>query len=260
MAVILKSPAQIAQLHTAGQLVRRTFELLREHVKPGVTTAELDELAEQFIRANGAEPVYKGYVPGGRRNWRDAIPFPGTICASVNDVICHGIPSKKIKLRDGDIIGVDIGLKLNGWIGDACETYAVGNVAPETQRLLDVTRQCLQLGIEQARIGNTLRDIGRVIQQHAEAAGFAVVREYTGHGLGRQLHEEPSVLHYDEPRNTRKIVEGMVFTIEPMINLGGARTKQDNDGWTVRTADGKLSAQFEHTLAITADGPLVLTQ
>ncbi|WP_322487880.1 type I methionyl aminopeptidase [Chloroflexus sp.] len=257
MAIILKSPAQIELLRAAGQLVGQTFNVLREHIRPGVTTAELDAIAEEFIRSHGAEPVYKGYVPAGRRNYIP--PFPGTICASINDVICHGIPSKRDRLRQGDIVGIDIGLRLNGWIGDACETFAVGEVDDETQRLLDVTRRCLELGIEQARVGNPLRAIGAAIQRYAEANGFSVVREYTGHGLGRNLHEEPTILHYDDPNQTRKIVAGMVFTIEPMINAGKATTKVDRDGWTVRTADGKRSAQFEHTLAITEEGPIILT-
>ncbi|MBX0330352.1 type I methionyl aminopeptidase [Oscillochloris sp. ZM17-4] len=257
MPVTLKSARQIALLRDAGQLVRATFDLLREHVRPGVTTAELDAIAEEFIRGKGADPVYKGYVPGGRRGVIP--PFPATICASVNDVICHGIPSKKERLRQGDVIGVDIGLRLNGWIGDACETYPVGDVDDETHRLIEVTKQCLALGIEQARVGNTLRKIGAVIQTHAESNGFSVVREYTGHGLGKNLHEDPTVLHYDEPRNIRKIMAGMVFTIEPMVNAGGAATKVDSDAWTVRTSDGRRSVQFEHTLAITDDGPIILT-
>jgi len=259
MPVTLKSAKQIALLRDAGQLVRATFDLWRGHVRAGVSTAELDAIAEEFIRSKGAEPVYKGYVPPGRRGWPNIPPFPATICASVNDVICHGIPSKKERLRQGDVIGVDIGLRLNGWIGDACETYPVGDVDDETHRLLEVTKVCLTLGIEQARVGNTLRQVGAVIQQHAEASGFSVVREYTGHGLGKNLHEDPSVLHYDDPRNTRKILAGMVFTIEPMVNAGSPLTKVDHDGWTVRTGDGRRSVQFEHTLAITDAGPIVLT-
>jgi methionyl aminopeptidase len=259
MAITLKSPRQIELLREAGQLVRATFELLREHIRPGVTTAELDAIAEEFIRSHGAEPIYKGYVPPSRRGWPNTPPFPGTICASVNEVICHGIPSQKERLRQGDIIGIDIGLRLNGWIGDACETFPVGAVDPTTTHLLDVSARCLELGIEQARVGNTLGDIGAAIQRHAEAAGFSVVREYTGHGLGRNLHEDPTILHYGDPGTGRKIMAGMVFTIEPMINVGTAETRLDRDGWTVRTADGKRSAQFEHTVAITPDGPIRLT-
>ncbi|NJN15947.1 MAG: type I methionyl aminopeptidase [Oscillochloris sp.] len=258
MPVTLKSPKQIELLREAGRLVRATFEVLREHIRPGITTAELD-IAEEYIRSHGAEPVYKGYVPPSRRGWSPLPPFPGTICASINEVICHGIPSSKDRLRQGDIIGIDIGLRLNGWIGDACETFAVGQVDDSTRHLLDTARKCLDLGIEQAQVGNTLRLVGAAIQHHAEQEGFSVVREYTGHGLGRNLHEDPTILHYDEPRNTRKIMAGMVFTIEPMINVGTHETRLDRDGWTVRTADGRRSAQFEHTLAISAHGPILLT-
>ncbi|RRR67174.1 MAG: type I methionyl aminopeptidase [Candidatus Viridilinea halotolerans] len=260
MPMTLKSSRQIELLREAGSLVRATFELLREHIRPGITTAELDAIAEEFICSHGAEPVYKGYVPAGRRGWAKIPPFPGTICASVNDVICHGIPNKKDRLRQGDIIGVDIGLRLNGWIGDACETFPVGEVDDATQHLLTTAHRCLELGIAQAQLGNTLGDIGAAIQRHAEAEGFSVVREYTGHGLGRNLHEEPTVLHYGDPGTGRKLIEGMVFTIEPMINAGKADTRLDRDGWTVRTADGKRSAQFEHTLAITTEGTLLLTE
>lgn len=259
MPITLKSPRQIELLRDAGRLVRATFEVLREQIRPGISTGELDAIAEEYIRGHGAEPVYKGYVPRGRGGWSATPPFPGTICSSVNDVICHGIPSKKERLRQGDIVGVDIGLRLNGWIGDACETFPVGEVDEGTRKLLETARRCLELGIEQARPGQTLGDIGAAIQRHAEGLGFAVVREYTGHGLGRNLHEDPTVLHYGEPGTGRKILPGMVFTIEPMINAGGPGTRLERDGWTVRTADGKRSAQFEHTLAITDDGPILLT-
>ncbi|MCU0493158.1 MAG: type I methionyl aminopeptidase [Chloroflexaceae bacterium] len=263
MPVTLKSQQQIEMLRAAGHLVRETFEMLRDYVRPGVTTAELDAIAEEFIRRHGAEPVYKGYIPPGHRTVRRGEPpfppFPGSICASVNDVICHGIPSPRIKLRQGDIIGVDIGLRLNGWIGDACVTYPVGQVDARTQKLLETTQECLRRGIEQARPGNSLRDVGAAIQRHAESQGFSVVREYTGHGLGRNLHEEPTVLHYDEPKATLRLRPGMVFTIEPMVNAGKPGTKSDPDRWTVRTADGSRSAQFEHTIAITEDGPILLT-
>lgn len=253
MAITLKSRREIEHLRAAGKLVAQTFAMLRPHIQPGISTAELDQLAEDFIRSHGAEPVYKGYAPRG------APPFPGTICSSINDVICHGIPGRKQILRQGDIVGVDIGLRLNGWIGDSCVTYPVGQVDATTQRLLTVTEQCLLHGIEQARAGNKLGDIGAAIQRHAEAQGFSVVREYTGHGLGRTLHEEPSVLHFGMPGTGRKLLAGMVFTIEPMINIGSAQTRLEKDGWTVRTADGSRSAQFEHTVAISDNGPLVLT-
>ncbi len=260
MPVTLKSRQQLIKLRDAGRLVAETFEMLSEYVQPGVTTAELDAIAEAYILKHGAEPVYKGYggVPASR-NQPGRKPFPATICASVNDVICHGIPSKRQRLNEGDIIGVDIGVRYNGWIGDSCVTYAVGKIDAQTQHLLDTTEQCLLVGIQQAQVGNTLRTIGAAIQQYAEARGFSVVREYTGHGIGRNLHEEPTVLHYDEPRAARRLMAGMVFTIEPMVNIGGAETRLDRDGWTVRTADGALSAQFEHAIAITNDGPVVLT-
>lgn len=259
MPITLKSPRQIELLRESGRLVRETFELLRKEIRPGVTTAELDAIAEAFIRSRGAEPVYKGYVPRSSRGWASIPPFPGTICSSVNDVICHGIPNKKERLRQGDIIGIDIGLRLNGWIGDACETFPVGEVDDGTCRLLQVAKRCLELAVDQARIGKTLGDIGAAVQRHAETTGFSVVREYTGHGLGRNLHEDPTVLHYGDPGTGRKLMAGMVFTIEPMINAGSPDTRLERDGWTVRTADGKRSAQFEHTLAITEDGPLLLT-
>jgi methionyl aminopeptidase len=259
MPISLKSPRQIELLRESGQLVRATFELLRGHIRPGITTGELDAIAEEFIRKHGAEPVYKGYIPRSRNGWPSTPPFPGSICASVNDVICHGIPSRRERLRQGDIVGIDIGLRLNGWIGDACETFPVGDVDDHTFRLLETAKRCLELGIEQARPGQTLGDIGAAIQRHAESGGFAVVREYTGHGLGRNLHEDPTVFHYGEPGTGRKLLPGMVFTIEPMINAGRPDTRLERDGWTVRTADGKRSAQFEHTLAISEDGPILLT-
>ncbi|MBA3945419.1 MAG: type I methionyl aminopeptidase [Herpetosiphonaceae bacterium] len=257
MTITLKSRSQIAQLHAAGQLVAETFELLRDHVRPGVTTGELDQLAEEFIRRHGAEPIYKGYVPRGSRG---TPPFPATICASVNDVICHGIPNSRQQLKAGDVIGVDIGVRLHGWVGDSCVTYPVGEIDATTQRLLATTQECLMLGIEQAQPRQRLGDIGAAIQRHAEAAHFSLVREYTGHGLGRNLHEDPTVLHYGTPGTGQRLLPGMVFTIEPMVNAGAADTKVERDGWTVRTADGSRSAQFEHTVVITDDGPLVLTR
>ncbi len=259
MAVILKTRQQIELLRKAGQLVRETFDLLREHIRPGITTAELDAIAETFIREHGAEPIYKGYTPPSRRGQPGFPPFPGTICASVNDVICHGIPSSRQRLRNGDIISVDIGLRLDDWVGDSCVTFPVGDVDEATQQLLNTTQRCLDLGIEQAQAGNTLGDIGAAIQRYAESRGYSVVREYTGHGVGRNLHEDPTVLHYGEPGRGMRLRPGMVFTIEPMVNIGRAETRQDRDGWTVRTADGKLSAQFEHSLAIAEDGPIILT-
>ncbi len=260
MAVLLKSQEEIEKLREAGRLVAETFEVLRPYVQPGVSTAELDKIAEDYIRGKGAVPIYKGYGahPGG--HGRPAIPpFPGTICASVNEVICHGIPSSKKILQDGDIIGVDIGVVLNGWVGDSCMTYAVGTIDSESQKLVDVAKHCLELGIEQARPGKRLGDIGAAIQTYAEANGFSVVRDLVGHGVGRSLHEDPGVAHFGRPNTGMKILKGMVFTIEPMINVGTYETKTLADRWTICTADGLRSAQFEHSLAITDGAPELLT-
>jgi methionyl aminopeptidase len=260
MAVTLKSRQQIAQLRAAGRLVAETFEMLREYVVPGVTTGELDRIAEEFIRSNGALPIYKGYgAMRGQRGQMARPAFPATICVAINDVICHGIPNNKERLREGDIIGIDIGVLLNGWVGDACVTYGVGKLGGGPQRLLDVTKRCLELGIEQALPGKHLGDIGAAIQQYAESQGFAVVREWTGHGVGRSLHEQPTVPHTGKAGSGLKLQPGMVFTIEPMINAGKAATRLMPDGWTVRTVDQSLSAQFEHTIAITDGPPDILT-
>ena len=260
MAVLLKSRKEIDMLREAGRLVAQTFEVLRPYVKPGVSTAELDQIAEDYIRSKNAIPIYKGYGahPGGRG--RPAIPpFPATICSSVNEVICHGIPNSKKILLDGDIIGVDIGVTLNGWVGDSCMTYGVGNVDEESQHLMDVTRKSMELGIEQARHNNRLGDIGAAIQTYAESEGFSVVRDLVGHGVGRSLHEDPNVPHFGREHTGLRIQKGMVFTIEPMINVGTYEAKTLGDRWTIVTADGKRSAQYEHSLAITDGAPELLT-
>jgi len=238
-------------MRRAGALVAETFQVLEPYVKPGVSVQELDQIAEAFIRSRGAIPAYIGYGP--RNN-----PFPATICASINEVICHGIPSPR-KLREGDIIGVDIGVKMGGVYGDACYTYTVGNVTPEVRKLVDTARDCLDAGLEQVRPGARLGDVGAAIQKIAEDRGFGVVREYTGHGIGRNLHEEPTVYHHGKAGTGLVLQAGMVFTIEPMINLGRKETKLLPDGWTVVTADGKPSAQFEHTLVVTPTGYDILT-
>jgi methionyl aminopeptidase len=260
MGVILKSERQITGLRKAGQLVAETYAVLRPHVVPGVTTAELDRIADTFIRERGAVPIYKGYngLPERGRAARK-MAFPASICVAINEVICHGIPSETVRLRDGDIIGIDIGVILDGWVGDACVTFAVGTIDQQSRRLLDTTEECLQLGIDHARPGNTLGDIGAAIQQHAESRGFSVVHEYVGHGVGRMLHEEPNVLHHGTPGTGLELKPGMVFTIEPMLNVGVAETTTLADGWTVRTKDGRRSAQFEHTVAITENGADILT-
>ncbi len=247
----LKNAREIELMRRAGALVAETFRLLDPYVVPGVSILELDKIAEDFIRSRGAVPAYVGYGP--RNN-----PFPATICASVNEVICHGIPSPR-KLREGDIIGVDIGVKLGGVYGDACYTYTVGAVTPQVQKLVEATRASLDAALQTVRPGSYLGDIGAAIQATAQPRGFSVVREYTGHGIGHNLHEDPTVSHVGRAGTGMKLAAGLVFTIEPMINLGRAETKLLPDGWTVVTADGKPSAQFEHTLVVTDTGYDLLT-
>ena len=248
MAIVLRSARQIAQIREAGRLVAETFETLRPHVRPGVTTRELDRIAEQFIRSRGAVPAYKGYRG-----------FPATICVAPNSVICHGIPNNTA-LKEGDIIGIDIGARLKGWFGDACVTYPVGAISPEAQRLLDVAQESMWRGIRAAQSGKRLGDIGAAIQQYVESNKFSIVREYTGHGVGERLHEDPSVPHFGRAGTGERLRPGFIFTIEPMVNAGRHETALDpKDGWTVRTADGSLSAQFEHSLVITDNGPELLT-
>ena len=216
--------------------------------------SSLDKLAADYLAENGAKPLYLGY----RGNPPTHPPFPGVICASVNEEVCHGLPDDRV-LRNGDIVAIDIGLLYNGWCGDACVTYGVGQISPRAKRLMDVTQECLRRGIAAAQPGRRLSDIGAAIQVYAEGLGYGVVREWGGHGLGRDLHEERSVQHVGPPGNGPVIRPGMVFTIEPMINEGTERWHLLDDGWTVVTADGKLSAQFEHTIAITRNGPIILS-
>lgn len=249
--VALKSAREIEAMRRAGALVAETFRVLEPFVRPGVTLAELDRIAEEHIRAAGATPAYLGYGPKNN-------PFPATICASVNEVICHGIPGPR-ELAEGDIIGVDIGVLLNGVYGDACYTYTVGQVAPPVQALVETTRQCLAAGLEVVRPGNRTGDIGHAIQTLAESRGFGVVKEYTGHGIGKRLHEEPTIYHHGARYTGLKLQPGMVFTVEPMINLGTPDTRLLADGWTVITGDQQPSAQFEHTVVVTEKGHEILT-
>jgi methionyl aminopeptidase len=252
MAIRLKTPAEIKKMRVSGRLVAEVLAILREAVRPGISTAELDALAEREIRRRGGTPSFKGYGQP---------PFPGSICAAINDEVVHGIPSTHRILHEGDIIGIDTGILYQGWHGDACITVPVGAVSAEAERLLRVTEECLYLGIEQAQAGNHIGDIGHGIQQHAEAAGYGVVTGLGGHGIGRRLHEDqPSVQHAAPDGSGPLIRPGMTFTIEPMINQGVAEWRELADHWTVVTCDGKLSAQFEHTIAITDHGPEILTQ
>lgn len=256
MAILLKRPAEIECLRSANQLVAECFARLGEAIRPGVTLPELDALVTQYVQSKGAEPLYKGYK--GRP--ANHPPFPGTICASVNAEVCHGPPNRRIMLREGDVIGIDIGLKYRGWCGDACVTFPVGKISPAAQQLLTVTEECLHRGIAAAQVGTHLSDIGQAIQQHAEAHGYSVVREWGGHGIGRSLHEDPSVSHLGPAGKGPRLRPGMTFTIEPMINAGTHAWHMLKDGWTVVTDDGQLSAQFEHTIAITDNGPVVLSK
>ncbi len=243
----LKNDQQIRKMREAGRLVARAFEMIEPHVRPGVTTAELDQLVEAFIRANGAVPSFKGYNG-----------FPGSICVAVNDVVVHGIPGPLV-LNEGDIIAIDIGAKLDGWHGDATMTFPVGEIDPESRRLMEVCKASLDAGVRESRSGNRLSDVSASVQKVVEAAGFNVVRDLFAHGVGRDLHEAPSFPHYGIPGRGPKLQEGMVFTIEPMIVAGKKEVDLLADGWTIITADGERSAQFEHTVAVTSNGPLVLT-
>lgn len=251
----LKSPEQVGKLREAGRLVAECFALLQDSIAPGVRLDDLDAEVERLIRERGALPLYKGY----RGNPPDHPPFPGVICASVNQEICHGIPDARA-LAEGDIVGIDIGLRHEGWCGDACVTFPVGQISERAQRLLKVSEECLYLGIEQARAGNRLYEIGKAIQQHAEDHDYGVVTAWGGHGVGRDLHEPPSIPHTHDREADLILREGMVFTIEPMINEGSPDCAMLEDGWTVVTTDGLLSSQFEHTVAITAEGPQILSE
>ena len=248
MAITLRNSSQIAKMRAAGRLVAQAHAMLREYIVPGAVLLELDALVENYLREHGASPSFKGYHG----------TFPASICASLNDVICHGIPDKT-RLRDGDIIAVDIGAYLDGWHGDSCVTYAVGKVDAQSLKLIKVTEEAMWRGIAQARAGHTLGDIGAAIQEYVESEGFSVVREYTGHGIGRNMHEAPTVLHYGEWGRGMRLRAGTVLTVEPMVNAGRPTTRQMKDGWTVKTADGSRSAQFEHQLAITDGDPDILT-
>ncbi len=254
--ILLKGPEEIAKLRESGRLVAELFQLLGQNIAPGVALRDLDAMVAEEIQRRGALTLYRGY----RGKPPTQPPFPGVICASVNEEICHGIPDGR-RLAAGDIVGIDIGLRYQGWCGDACVTYAVGEVSPEAARLLKVAEECLWKGIEAARPGRPMRELGAAIQQHAESHGYSVVTAWGGHGLGQALHEPPSVPHTGEDSPLGRIVlrEGMVFTIEPMINAGSPDCRMLDDGWTVVTTDDRLSAQFEHTVAITAEGAVVLS-
>lgn len=245
--VIRKSRAEIEKMRRAGLIVAETLRRLRGMVEPGITTRELDAVAESTIRAAGASPTFKGYRG-----------FPASICASVNDEVVHGIPSDR-QLRAGDILKIDCGATLDGYVGDAAISVPVGQVPPEIERLMETTRDSLLCAIKQMVPGNRLYDVSYAVQQYVEERGFSVVRDFCGHGIGQRMHEDPQVPNYGRPGTGPKLKEGWVLAIEPMVNEGGYEVRVLPDGWTVKTRDGKASSHFEHTIAVTEDGPRVLT-
>ena len=247
--IILKTPQEIAVIERASRVVALAIAFLREQVKPGVTTADLDRLAEEFITREGATPAFKGYRG-----------YPATLCTSVNEEVVHGIPSSRRRLEEGDIIGIDVGAIVEGYYGDAAVTLPVGRISEEAARLMRVTEASLDAGLAQVRVGNRLSDISHAVQTVAEDAGYSVVTDFVGHGIGRNLHEDPQVPNFGKPGEGPRLKEGLVLAIEPMVNIGGHEVEVLSDRWTVVTRDKSLSAHFEHTIAITPDGPKVLTR
>jgi len=245
--IVRKSPAEIAQMGRAGRIVAETLALLGERIRPGVTTAELDAVAEEFIRSHDGSPTFLGYRG-----------YPASICASPNDMVVHGIPGP-YALVEGDILSVDVGVTLGGFVADSAYTFPVGEVSPEAERLLDVGRVALDAGVEQCRPGRRLSDISHAVQTVTEEAGFSVVRSLVGHGVGRAMHEDPQIPNFGEPGRGPLLAEGMTFAIEPMITAGGPDVVVHDDEWSISTEDGSLAAHFEHTVAITEGGPQILT-
>lgn len=243
----LKSPREIEKMRAAGLLLKRVIETVIGAVSPGVSTHQLDHIARRIIEEAGARPAFLGYHG-----------FPATLCTSINSEVVHGIPGPR-KLEDGDILSIDSGLVLDGYFSDTAITVAVGQVSAEARRLMDVTKQALQVGIGQMYVGNRLGTVSAAIQQYVEDAGFSVVREYTGHGIGRAMHEPPQIPNFGTPDTGLRLKPGLVLALEPMVNVGTWKTRTLDDGWTVVTADGSISAHFEHTIAVTPDGPYVLT-
>ena len=246
--VRIRTKREVGLIATSCQIVADTLNMLTDYVKPGISILELDSKAETFIRSNGAKPAFKGYMG-----------FPGTLCVSVDDEVVHGIPNDRT-LQEGQIVGIDCGAKKDGYFGDHAKTFPVGKISKEKQKLMEVTQKSLIKGIEAAIPGNHVSDIGYAIQSYVEGFGYSVVRELVGHGIGSELHEEPQIPNYGQPKQGYVLREGMCIAIEPMINLGKKEIKTDSDGWTIRTVDGQASAHFEHTITITSDGPKILSQ
>ena len=247
-SILLKSPEEIQVMQEANQIVAQTLAMVRRNIEPGVSTLQLDKLAEKFVRKKNAVPAFKGYRG-----------FPGSLCVSINEQVVHGIPSKKVKLREGDIISIDFGVKYKGFYGDAAITVPVGSIDENTEKLIAVTRTSLQKAIAQVQNGNRISDISLAVQEYVERNGFSVVRQFVGHGIGQSLHEPPEIPNYVRKERSPKLMPGMVLAIEPMVNAGKADVKILKDGWTVITADKKPSAHFEHSVAVTENGPLVLS-
>lgn len=247
--IVLKTARELALMQEACRISAGALRVAGEAVKPGISTWEIDQIAEKYIRSQGAEPNFKGLYG-----------FPATACISVNDEVIHGIPSKTRILKEGDIVSIDLGAKINGFNGDNAATFAVGKISEEAQALMDATRESLYEAIKFAVVGNKIGDIASAVQNYCESRGYGIVREYTGHGVGRELHEDPSVPNYGKAGRGVRLISGMTLAIEPMINQGTASVKVLPDGWTVKTKDAKLSAHFEHTVAITPNGPLILTR
>lgn len=245
--IIIKTDAQIAVMRKAGKVVADTLNLIGRELKPGMTTAELDRLAEEYICSQDAIPGFKGYHG-----------FPATACISIDDEVVHGIPCQR-KIVEGQIVSVDLGAIVDGYYGDAARTFAVGEVSEEKQRLMDVTRRCLEAGIAQARAGNKLGQVSHAVQEVAEAAGFSIVREMVGHGIGKEMHEDPQIPNFGSPNEGPVLEKGMALAIEPMVNIGEYKVRQKPDGWTIVTADGSPSAHFENSIAVTEGDPVILT-
>jgi len=248
-SIIVKTSAEIEVMRQANTIVAGVLEMLQKEMRPGLTTRQMDRWAHEYCRDHGGKPAFLGYRG-----------FPASLCVSINEQIVHGIPSKKVKVREGDIVSVDFGVIYNGFYGDSAVTIPVGKLTNRKTKLLQVTKESLERGIKQVQVGNRISDVSAAIQQHAEKNGFSVVRQFVGHGIGTSLHEAPEVPNYTQKQASPRIIEGMVLAIEPMINIGTAKVKVLKDGWTVITADKKPSAHFEHSVAATTEGPLVLSR